>query len=205
MKLKHLAGQVLAIAGILTLAGAVHYKVHAGSQSHADNQNQTDRDDDRGESVSQSRIREGFRIAPVHLNLDHKDPALVGEGSYLVNAVGGCNDCHTNPSYAPGGDPFQGQPKVVNAAHYLAGGQAFGPFISRNLTPENGLPAGHTYAEFKNILRTGFDYDHLHPQMGPLLQVMPWPTYQSMTDHDIRAIYEYLRAIPPATPGVVTP
>ena len=24
---------------------------------------------------------------------------------------------------------------------------------------------------------------------------MPWPVYQSMTDHDIRAIYEYLKAV----------
>jgi hypothetical protein len=25
---------------------------------------------------------------------------------------------------------------------------------------------------------------------------MPWPTFQNMTDRDIRAIYEYLSAIP---------
>jgi hypothetical protein len=25
---------------------------------------------------------------------------------------------------------------------------------------------------------------------------MPWPVYQSMTEHELRAIYEYLRAIP---------
>jgi hypothetical protein len=25
---------------------------------------------------------------------------------------------------------------------------------------------------------------------------MPWPTFQSMTDHDIQAIYEYLSSIP---------
>ena len=90
---------------------------------------------------------------------------------------------------------------MVNAKHYLAGGQHFGPFVSRNLTPENGLPAGHIFAEFRTILRTGKDFDHAHPQISPLLQVMPWPTYQSMTDHDILAIYEYLSAIPPATPG----
>ena len=94
-----------------------------------------------------------------------------------------------------------GQPKVVNAAHYLAGGQHFGPFVSRNLTPENGLPAGLTYAQFQQVMRTGIDLDHLHPQFGPLLQVMPWPTYQTMTDHDLQAIYEYLSTIPSATPG----
>jgi hypothetical protein len=75
-----------------------------------------------------------------------------------------------------------GQPKKVNAAHYLGGGQQFGPFVSRNLTPENGLPAGHTYAEFLTILRTGKDYNNLHPQISPLLQVMPWPSFQEMND-----------------------
>ncbi len=50
-------------------------------------------------------------------------------------------------------------------------------------------------------MRTGIDLNHLHPQISPLLQVMPWPTYQEMTEHELRAIYEYLSAIPPATPG----
>jgi hypothetical protein len=54
--------------------------------------------------------------------------------------------------------------------------------------------------------------DHLHPTCpanttdmtncipapfdGNLLQIMPWPTYQNMSDDDLRAIYEYLSAIP---------
>ncbi|HKT26309.1 MAG TPA: hypothetical protein VJR04_16995 [Terriglobales bacterium] len=153
-----------------------------------------DRDHDRGDN--DSRVEQGFDIAPVPLDLKGKNRELVGLGSYLVNAVGGCNDCHTNPPYAAGGDPFMGQPKKVNVDCYLAGGMQFGPFTSRNLTPENGLPEGHTYQEFLTILRTGKDFDMAHPQFGPLLQVMPWPTFQSMSDHDIRAIYEYLRSIP---------
>jgi hypothetical protein len=158
------------------------------------------RDDDRDEV----RIARGFAIAPVPLHFKHKNRDLVGLGSYLVNAVGGCNDCHTNPSYVHGGNPFMGQPKQVNAAHYLAGGATFGPFTSRNITPGRGLP--ETFDEFLQIIRHGIDFDHLHPQFGPLLQVMPWPVYQSMTRHDIEAIYEYLRSIPPATAcAVVAP
>jgi hypothetical protein len=183
--MKHFAGKVLAIAGVATLIGLFQYKAKAN-------------DDHDWGSVEQRRINEGFKIAPVHLNLAHKDPELVGLGSYLVNAGGGCNDCHTNPNFAPGGDPFQGQKKQINSVNYLAGGIAFGPFVSRNLTPEKGLPAGHTFVEFREILRTGKDFDN----PGQLLQVMPWPTYQDLSDHDIRAIYEYLRAIPPAEPGV---
>ena len=57
-----------------------------------------------------SRIQRGAEIAPVPLNMKGLNPALVREGSYIVNAQGGCNDCHTVPSYAEGGNPFLGQP-----------------------------------------------------------------------------------------------
>jgi hypothetical protein len=147
------------------------------------------------------RIVRGFQIAPVPLNLQGKDLALVGLGSYIVNAQGGCNDCHTNPPFAPGGDPHMGQPKQVNAARYLAGGTEFGPVTSRNLTPDaQGRPAGLTFDEFRRVLRTGVDLKHLPPhvpsEQNDLLQVMPWPIYREMIDRDIRAIYEFLRAIP---------
>src|SRR5678815_5362249 len=105
-----------------------------------------------------SKIAQGADIAPVPLDMKGLNPALVREGSYIVNAQGGCNDCHTVPSYAEGGNPFQGQPEVINAACYLAGGAAFGPFVSRNLTPRaNGLPAGRTLEQFKQIMHEGAD------------------------------------------------
>jgi len=148
-----------------------------------------------------ARVRIGLEIAPVPLDLRGKNRALVGLGSYLVNAAGGCNDCHTNPPYAPGGDPFQGQPEIVNPARYLAGGTPFGPFVSRNLTPdESGLPAGLTFAQFRETLRTGVDQD----DPSRLLQVMPWPVYGNLSDRDLLAIYTYLRTIPslPDTPAL---
>jgi hypothetical protein len=61
-------------------------------------------------------------------------------------------------------------------------------------------------------MRTGVDLDHMHPNCsatvtsncfpanqpfnGDLLQIMLWPILQSMTDHDLRAVYEYLSAVP---------
>jgi hypothetical protein len=165
------------------------------------------RDDDRDDRNSDSRIQKGFAIAPVPLNLKGKDRALVGLGSYIVNAQGGCNDCHTNPPFAAGGNPHLGQPTVINTTHYLAGGMAFGPFVSRNLTPDpaSGRPADLTFQEFKTIIRTGIDDDHAPPNVPSvdhdLLQVMPWPVYRQMTNHDLLAIYTYLSAIPHAEPG----
>ena len=146
-----------------------------------------------------ARIAKGFKIAPVLLNTHGKDRSLVGLGSYIVNAQGGCNDCHTNPPYVtPAGDPYQGNPKQVNAAGYLGGGMAFGPFISRNLTPtRTGRPAGDlTVGDFVKLMRTGIDPANEHPQFGPYLQVMPWPVYSDMNERDLRAVYEYLSAIP---------
>jgi len=145
-----------------------------------------------------TRIQRGLDIAPVTLDMKGKNRLLVGLGSYIVNAQAGCNDCHTRPAYAEGGDPFNGDTEQVNAANYLSGGRQFGPFTSRNLTPgaESGLPADMTLTEFVAIMRHGVDDAEEHPQISPLLQVMPWPVYSHMTDTDLRAIYEYLRAIP---------
>ncbi|MBV9273590.1 MAG: hypothetical protein JO333_06830, partial [Verrucomicrobia bacterium] len=63
-------------------------------------------DNDRKRDELEREVEIGFRISPVKLNLKDKDPERVGLGSYIVNAQGGCNDCHTCPSYAPKHNPF---------------------------------------------------------------------------------------------------
>jgi hypothetical protein len=150
-----------------------------------------------GGARNESRVTRGFELTPVQLDLTGKNPSLVGLGSYLVNTLH-CSDCHTQPPFAAGGNPFLGQPEQINADRYLAGGRPFGPFLSRNLTPEpwTGLPAGFTLAEFSHVMRTGVDLKNQHPHISPLLQVMPWPWYKDLTEQELRAIYEYLRAIP---------
>jgi hypothetical protein len=87
------------------------------------------------------------------------------------------------------------------------------------LTPDKtGRPeGGHTCEEFVEIMRHGTDFDHVHPNCtapgtpancfmppfnGDLPQVMRWPFFSNMTDHDLRAMYEYLSAIP-CNPGQV--
>jgi hypothetical protein len=135
---------------------------------------------------SQSQIQRGFEINPVPLDLKGKNRALVGLGSYIVNTTG-CNECHTNPSYVPGGNPFLGQPEQVNVAGFLAGGQHFGPFVSANITPDAlGRPAGLTLEQFISTLRTG--HNPLDPP-GVLLQVMPWASFGKITDRDLKSIY----------------
>jgi hypothetical protein len=146
-----------------------------------------------------AKVNQGLRISPVPVNTAKFGRNGVGLGSYIVNAQGGCNDCHTNPPYAPNGDPFQGQPEKINAAKFLGGGVSFGPTItSPNLTPDrNGLPAGMTFVQFRDtVMRHGID-PH---EPGHRLQIMPWPVYGKMTDCDLSYLYLYLRAIP-SLPG----
>lgn len=203
-----ITGIVTAVVAIAVVGGSRHVRAH-------------DDDDEDGDRV---RAERGLEIAPVPLNLEEKNRHLVGLGSYLVNAVGDCNGCHSaGPAteYAPGGNPYMDQKTVINPKTYLGDGRDFGPFpgpgpfphiISRNLTPDKTGRAegGNTFEQFKTIIRTGIDTDKLHPTCtgapdgscipppfdGSLLQVMPWPEHRNMTDHDLRAIYEYLSAIP---------
>ena len=155
-----------------------------------------------GNGISDSQIQRGFDIAPVPLDLTDKNKNLVGLGSYIVNSSAGCAGCHTTPFFLPGGDPHQGQPEQINTTNYLAGGFPFGPFLEfPNITPDaNGLPAGHSLPDFIDIMRSGFT--HHHPG---LQQLLPWPEYRNMTDLDLRAIYEYLKAVPHAEPAPAPP
>ncbi|HXJ42888.1 MAG TPA: hypothetical protein VNH18_26640 [Bryobacteraceae bacterium] len=209
------AGGMVAALAVVGLAGTL---LNSGRV-------QADNDKSNGDS-EESKIQQGFAIAPVKLNLTGKNRAMVGLGSYIVNAQADCNGCHSagpDTEFLPGGNPYFGQkPTVINPATYLGGGNDFGPFpgpgpfphiISRNLTPDKtGRPeGGHSFAEFVQIIRTGLDDDHLHPTCGAggpngsclpapfdgsRLQIMPWPIYHNMSDRDLEAIYTYLSAIP---------
>jgi hypothetical protein len=180
-----MAAMVVATGLVMTNSGRVAF-------SH-------DRDHEDGD---ESRIRTGLAIAPVKLTYHARNRAWVGLGSYIVNAQGACNDCHTCPSYAKGGFPYAGQKTLINKDNYLAGGTPFGPFRSANLTPDaTAKPAGLSFGDFLMVMHQG--HDPKDPP-GELLPVMPWPIYGNMTDHDLRAVYEFLRAIPPAESGSCT-
>ena len=147
------------------------------------------------------RVDQGLEIAPVQLTFRNRDRDLVGLGSYIVNAQAACADCHSCPTYTPGHNPFQGGDGQINPTNYLAGGVPFGPIISANITPDaSGKPAGLTFEEYLQLIRTGHDPD----DPDEILQVMPWPILRNMTDHDILAIYTYLSSIPHAEPGSCT-
>ena len=135
----------------------------------------------------------GLSIVPFTLDLtgvSTADKERIGLGSYYLNAVGFCNECHQqiNPSGPPG---------------YFGGGQVFaiGPsgekVYARNLTPDPDTGLKLSEAEFIEAIRTGKDFKAAEDGNDEQLIVMPWIVFRFMTEEDLKSIYAYLRKVPP--------
>ncbi len=118
----------------------------------------------------------------------------VAYGRYLTNAAV-CSDCHTpmddQGAPLPGRDFSGGTPFMPNGV---------GLVHSANITPDAGTGIGTwTEEQFLEKFRA-FRTQPAHTLEGAeRLQntEMPWTYYAGMTDDDLRAIYAYLRSLPP--------
>jgi mono/diheme cytochrome c family protein len=148
--------------------------------------------------------------------------AAVQRGEYLVT-VGGCNDCHTPWKMGPNGpEPdrtrlLSGHPEGLQmpaaprleppwgatvSATFTAWSGPWGTSFTANLTPDAETGLGKwSEQNFIESLRTG-----RHLGRGrPILPPMPWPNYAQMTDDDLKAMFTYLRTIPPIRNRVPAP
>jgi mono/diheme cytochrome c family protein len=151
--------------------------------------------------------------------------SAVERGGYLVT-IGGCHDCHTPKTFtAAGPEPdmsraLSGHPAAdklppvprgligpdawgaVTNNHLTAWAGPWGVSFSRNLTPDTATGLGSwTEAMFIQTLREG-----KHQGVGrPLLPPMPWQMYRQMTDDDLKAVFAYLRSLPPVQNAVPEP
>jgi mono/diheme cytochrome c family protein len=149
----------------------------------------------------------------------------VKRGEYLAN-YGGCNDCHTPKlmtdkgpvpdrkrllSGFPAGAPVPPAPvQALAPDKWMAATNAeltawVGPWgisFASNLTPDKNTGMGAWTAEqFIQSMRTG-----KHLGVGrPILPPMPWFSVAALNDRDIRALFAYLRSIPPIENAVPQP
>jgi mono/diheme cytochrome c family protein len=104
-------------------------------------------------------------------------------GEYLVNLVG-CTDCHTPQK--------QGQPmKGLNYAGGMVLTGPWGSVASANITPD---PSGISYYDeqlFLQVMHTGY------VKARPLSQIMPWWDFKNYSDDDLKAMFAYLKTLPP--------
>lgn len=108
-------------------------------------------------------------------------------GSYIVNRVSMCTDCHT-PS-GPGGKPdlkrrLGGAPVMFKPTMEIPGWKSHAP----NLTP-GGFLKGWTDARLVKFLMTGVTPEG--DRAGP-----PMPAYR-LDERDAKAVASYLRCLPP--------
>jgi mono/diheme cytochrome c family protein len=111
------------------------------------------------------------------------DPAaaLVARGRYLYHAAG-CENCHTDRRHK--GAPLAGGRRLATP---------FGVFYAPNITPDPEHGIGRWREEdFLRALREGISPrgEHYYP-------VFPYTSYTRMTDEDLRALWAYLRGVPP--------
>ncbi len=157
-----------------------------GAGQHDDGQCDGEADDD--ECFLAARVAQGFALAPVPLRLEgqtRQQRNRIGYGAYLLNAISACRDCHVTDGYFSGGRAFNLGPR--------------GLVYARNLTPDPTTGLQLTEAQFIEVLRTGKDF---RPGATQQLAVMIWPDVRWMSRGDLKAIYAYLRAIPPVENAV---
>jgi mono/diheme cytochrome c family protein len=116
-------------------------------------------------------------------------------GSYLVNTVLTCGNCHT-PKGPTGQD-------VMEKA--FSGGLSWDepPFkvTAPNITPDKATGIGnYTDAQLKTVLRKGIKRDGV-----PVAMVMPSGFYEIMTERDLNAVVAYLHTLKPISNKVADP
>ena len=175
------------------------------------------------DATTETKVAGESNIASVR-NMEHDE--LVKRGQYLVT-INTCGDCHSPKIMTPRG-PVIDSTKILSGhpantalpplePSALQPGQwggmspditAFaGPWgisYAANITSDSATGIGAwTEEQFIKSMRTG---KHLGAENGrPILPPMPWPFIAKMTDEDLRAVYAYLKSLPPVSNRVPAP
>jgi hypothetical protein len=121
------------------------------------------------------------------------DPSdKVKYGEYMITAAV-CGDCHT--PMGPQGPDFS---KAYSGGFVFAAGPM--KVAVGNITPDRATGIG-TWTEeaFIQKFKTNAAQTEVGQNPGLNNTIMPWSHYAKMKDDDLKAIYAYLRTIPPVT------
>lgn len=149
---------------------------------------------------------------------------LVKRGEYLVTTMG-CNDCHSPKQMGVNGPEIipelllSGYPAdrpvmkfdttwtnkgfAIFYPDLTAGAGPWGVSFAANLTPDVTGIGTWTEEQFKKALTEGKFKGLDGTRM--LLPPMPWFNLTQLTDHDTKAIFAYLKSIPPVRNVVPAP
>ena len=158
--------------------------------------------------------------APAESQAPKQTPAE--RGKYLVES-GVCDDCHSPKIMGPNGpEPdmtrrLSGHPEnaklaappklsggwgAVGSDDFTAWSGPWGISYTANLTPDQNTGLGiWTEDMFIRAMREG---KHMGTSR-PILPPMPWQNFRNLTDDDLKAIFAFLRTLPPVTNHVPDP
>ena len=109
-------------------------------------------------------------------------------GEYLVTIMD-CGGCHTPGALA--GKPDFGRKLAGSSIGF--GIPGVGVVYPPNLTPDSETGIGKwTDEQILRAIRHG-----QRPDGRVLVPIMPWPSYNALTDADAQALVAYLRSLPP--------
>lgn len=115
---------------------------------------------------------------------------MVKYGGYMVNSAA-CMDCHTPMEKGQ----FVMSKLFSGGFHFNLGGFKVN---SANITPDSLTGIGKWTEEmFLDRFKSYRDPAMYASKPGKLNSIMPWSLFAKMDDFDIKAIYRYLRTIPP--------
>jgi mono/diheme cytochrome c family protein len=125
------------------------------------------------------------------------DPKPEEYGRYLAS-LAGCQDCHT--AHDDKGKPIAGTEFGGGWEMKFPGGRV----ITANISPHPDTWVGQaTKEEFIGRFRAWRDTPPTPAQKGRQT-LMGWQSFAAMSDHDLGAIYDYLKTVKPI-PGVINP
>jgi mono/diheme cytochrome c family protein len=108
----------------------------------------------------------------------------VDRGKYLVT-IGQCEGCHS--AFDEQMQPIRGM--SLGGGLHLKG--SWGEVVTPNITSDPSGISYYTPEVFVQTIRTGTVVAR------KLNAVMPWSYFRNMTDQDLKAIFAYLRTVPP--------
>jgi cytochrome c553 len=118
-------------------------------------------------------------------------PERLARGTYLVQHVTPCMECHSPHRWAEHDAPIQ--VNLIGAGQEIPMKGLPGRVVAPNLTPDLETGAGTwTDDQLVRAIREGIGHDG-----RALFPMMPYQHFRSLSDEDVASIVVYLRALPP--------
>ncbi len=135
-----------------------------------------------------------FMPKPLEGPVSAPDPSdTVATGRYLTT-IGGCHECHT---------PHGEKGELDETRAFAGGWEMKGPWgrnVTANITPHPTTYIGRASRE--EFIARFKAFEHFDPKAAPppapgRNTVMPWLAASGLTEHDLGAIYDFLKTVPP--------